>query len=207
MNFPKLTLSRGLGRRLLWWSLFLLSAAPAMVLLSLYAFEPRKLGIDATEVLLQEMGEWALRFLLITLACSPLKRLGVKTLMRFRRMFGLFAAFYATLHLSTYLLGWIELDLQVFTEDLFKRPFIYLGMLAWFILLVLAATSPRWAVKKLRKRWVTLHKGIYLAVVLACIHLWLQSRASASEALVYLVLSLLLLGERLVRSAKARHRA
>lgn len=200
-------LNRPVRRRLLWWVVFLLSAAPAFLLLGLYFFDPRSLGIDATEVLLQETGEWSLRFLLVTLACSPLKRLGFKGAMRFRRMLGLFAFFYASIHLGTYLIGWIELDLTIFTEDLLRRPFIYLGVLTWIILTMLAVTSPKWAVKRLKKRWTTLHKAIYVAILLAWVHLWMQSRASALEPLVYLAFVLLLLGERVARKSLSHRRS
>ncbi|EAR07688.1 sulfite oxidase heme-binding subunit YedZ [Reinekea blandensis] len=191
---------RFMRSRWAWWALFLLSAMPSLWLLSLYFFNPRALGIDATERLLQESGEWALRLLLITLACSPLKRIGIKWPLRYRRMFGLFAFYYATLHLSTYLFGWIELDMATFIDDLTKRPFIYLGMMTWIILLVLAATSPKWVVKALKQRWVILHKAVYLAIGLAWVHLWMQSRASAADALLYLAIIVVLLGERLLRS-------
>lgn len=195
------------SKRLRWWGVFLAAALPSVVLISLYMFNPRALGIDSTEVLLQESGEWALRFLLITLACSPLKRLGFKAVLKYRRMLGLFSFYYASIHMSTYLFGWIEFDLAQFGEDLIKRPFIYLGMLTWLILFVLAVTSPKWAVKKLRRHWLTLHKGIYLAIVLAWVHLWMQSRASAAEAVVYLAIVTLLLGERIYRSRVAKPRS
>lgn len=194
------------SRRLLWWVVFITAASPAIVMLSLYLFDPRALGIDPIEGLLQQSGEWALRLLLVTLACSPLRRLGFKTVLRYRRMLGLFSFFYASIHLSTYLLGWIELDMATFAEDLVERPFIYLGMLTWTILLALAITSPKRMVKKLKRHWLTLHKGIYLAVVVAWVHLWLQSRASAGEAILYLLLATLLLGERIYRFLVAKSR-
>lgn len=186
-------------KRLVWWLIFLAAASPSLVLFSLYLFNPRSLGVDPIEVILKEMGEWALRFLLLSLACSPIRRLGWKSIVRYRRMLGLFAFYYASLHLSTYLLGWIELDWQVFSEDIIKRPFIYLGMISWSLLAILALTSPKSMVRLLKKRWSMIHKSVYLIIVLVWVHLWLQSRASAGEAVFYGAFALLLLGERLYR--------
>jgi sulfoxide reductase heme-binding subunit YedZ len=186
-------------KKLKWWGIFTLSALPFLVGVYLYSFNPRKLGIDPIEVLLESAGEWALRFLLITLACSPLRRLGIRILNPYRRMLGLYAFFYASLHLTIYLFGWISLDLATFIDDLLKRPFIYLGMLSWLLLLVLAITSPKFMVKKLKKNWVKVHMATYAVILLVWIHLWLQSRASAFDAILYGACILLLLGERVYR--------
>ena len=167
-----------------WWLVFTLAALPSAVLLGLYFFNPRALGIDAAEVVLQESGEWTLRFLLITLACSPLRRLGFKKAVRFRRMLGLFTFYYASIHLSIYIGGWIQWDWSTFLQDILDRPFIYLGMLGWVILFVLAITSPKFVVKKLKKHWSTLHKLVYPALALGWLHLFIQSRGSFSEATV-----------------------
>ncbi|MEL0083052.1 MAG: ferric reductase-like transmembrane domain-containing protein, partial [Gammaproteobacteria bacterium] len=108
------------------------------------------LGVNPTEALIRQLGEWALRFLLITLAASPVNRwLKWRLLLEYRRMFGLFAFVYACLHLFAYLwfdhfFVWLEL-----IEDLIKRPFITLGMIAWLLLLPLALTSTRRAVKRI----------------------------------------------------------
>jgi sulfoxide reductase heme-binding subunit YedZ len=186
-------------KRVIWWLVFLVGLSPSLWLLGAWVFSPRSLGIDPVESVLQESGEWALRFLLITLACSPLKRAGFKQVIRFRRMLGLFAYFYASIHLMTYVVGWIELDWSLLLEDLLERPFIYVGMITWLFLGVLAITSPKAMVKKLKKNWVVLHRGVYAAVILAWVHLWMQSRASASEAVLYGAFILMLLGERLYR--------
>jgi sulfoxide reductase heme-binding subunit YedZ len=186
-------------KKLKWWGVFTLSALPFLIGFYLFIFNPRQLGIDPIEVLLEEAGSWALRFLLITLSCSPLRRLGIRFLNPFRRMLGLYAFFYASLHLLVYLFGWISLDLNTFLEDITKRPFIYLGGLSWMALLVLAITSPKFMVRKLRKNWIKIHLSIYVIILLVWIHLWLQSRASAFDAVVYGLFIGLLLGERLFR--------
>jgi sulfoxide reductase heme-binding subunit YedZ len=186
-------------KRVIWWLAFFAGLLPSLWFLGAWFFAPRSLGIDPVESVLQESGEWALRFLLITLACSPLKRAGFKQVVRFRRMLGLFAYYYASIHLMTYIVGWIELEWPLLLEDLLERPFIYVGMITWVVLGVLAITSPKAMVKKLKKNWVVLHRSIYAAVVLAWVHLWMQSRASASEAAFYGAIILLLLGERIYR--------
>jgi len=189
---------------MLWWVLFLLALSPALYYWTLFTVDPRSLGVDALEVVLEGMGKWALWMLLITLSCSPLSRHTAFKAVRYRRMLGLYCFFYASCHLATYLFGWIELDWRVFVEDLGKRPFIYLGMLAWVGLLVLAATSPKAMVRRLKKNWKRLHRVIYLLIVLALIHFWLQSRVSSFEAWLYTLLAVVLLGGRLVVKLRAR---
>lgn len=189
---------------LLWWTLFLLALSPALYYWTMFIVDPRALGVDALEVILEEMGKWALWLLLITLSCSPLSRHSSIKAVRYRRMLGLYCFFYASCHLATYFFGWIELDWRVFVEDLGKRPFIYLGMLAWVGLLVLAVTSPKAMVRRLKKNWKRLHRIIYLLIVLALIHFWLQSRVSSFEAWLYTLLAIVLLGERLVVKLQAR---
>ncbi len=173
------------------------------MLIGLYIFDPRSLGVDPIEVVLKEAGEWALRFLLLSLACSPIRRLGWKSIVKYRRMLGLYAFYYASLHLSIYLTGWIELDWQVFIEDIVKRPFIYLGMISWTLLSILAITSPKRMVRLLKKNWRKVHRLVYVIIVLVWIHLWLQSRASAGDAVFYGALAVLVLGERVYRKVRS----
>lgn len=191
----------------LWWTIFSVCAGPSIYLLTLLIYSPRTLGIDPIEIFLQETGAWALRFLLLSLACSPLRRLGLKWMVKYRRMLGLYSFYYASLHLTTYVAGWIEFDWLLFTDDILRRPFIYIGMVTWLLLAVLAGTSPKWMVKRLKQRWVVLHKGVFLAACTAWIHLWMQSRASAAEPLLYLTIIIFLLGERLLRKIIKRNLA
>lgn len=191
----------------LWWVLFLLALAPALYYWTMFVINPRSLGVDALEVVLEEMGKWGLWLLLITLSCSPLSRHTKLKAVRYRRMLGLYSFFYVSFHLATYLFGWIELNWGIFIEDLGKRPFIYLGMLAWLGLLVLAITSPKSMVRRLKKNWKRLHRLVYAVIVLALIHFWLQSRVSSFEAWIYTLLALVLLGERLVVKLRALSRS
>ena len=145
-----------------------------------------QLGPDPARGLTLELGEWALRFLLLSLAMTPLRMLtGVGKLIRFRRMLGLFALFYAVLHLSSYLAFMLGGDWLTLLEDLSKRPYIVVGALAVLILLMLGGTSTKGMVRRLGKNWAKLHKLAYLAGGLAILHyLWLV-KSDYSEPLVY----------------------
>lgn len=163
------------------------------------------LGTNPIETLTRDSGEWALRFLLITLAISPSRRLfGWSKPMRFRRMLGLFSWFYASVHLLTYLwldqfFSWIDIF-----YDIIDRPFITVGMVAFLLLVPLAVTSNNWSMKKLGKRWLQLHKLVYLIGILAILHFWWLVKADTLEPMIYaLILSALYL-ERLIDSAKKK---
>ena len=153
------------------------------------------LGTDPVAQLEHRSGDWALRLLLATLAITPLRRLtGRAEWVRYRRMLGLFAFFYACVHLTVYLV----IDLggywsQLLTE-IAKRPNMTVGFSAWLILVPLALTSTRGMMRRLGGRWQKLHKLVYAAALLACLHfLWLV-KADHREPLVYLaVLTTLLL--------------
>lgn len=156
------------------------------------------LGADPVAEITHATGTWALRLLLLGLALTPLRRLtGQAWPIRFRRLVGLYAFFYACLHLAT----WLVLDLggfwrQVF-DDLANRPYIMLGFAAWLCLLPLALTSTRGWMRRLGRRWGQLHKLVYGAAMLAVAHyLWLV-KADLREPLVYAAVLALLLGIRL----------
>ncbi len=153
------------------------------------------LGANPVEAITHTTGDWTLRLLLATLAMTPLKRLvGQPWPIRFRRMLGLFAFFYACLHLLTY--AWIDqgLDWQGVIEDLVKRPYITVGFTAFVLLVPLALTSTRAMMRRLGRRWQTLHRAIYAIAILGVLHyLWLV-KADLREPLIYaLVLAVLLL--------------
>jgi sulfoxide reductase heme-binding subunit YedZ len=166
--------------------LFLLCLSPFLYLLW-DAFNGN-LGANPVEELTHRSGDWTLRMLLITLAVTPLRRTTGYSLLRHRRMLGLFSFFYAIVHLTIYV--WID---QVFlwdeiVADIIKRPYITVGFTALVILLSLAVTSTRGMQRRLGKRWKSLHKGIYIAAVLACLHfLWL-TRADTLEPYIYIVI-------------------
>lgn len=156
------------------------------------------LGADPVAALTHATGEWALRLLLLGLALTPLRRLtGQAWPIRFRRLVGLYAFFYACLHLSIYLV----LDLggfwtQIF-EDIAKRPYITVGFSAWLLLLPLALTSTRGWIRRLGRRWGQLHRLVYGAAALAVLHfLWLV-KSDLREPLLYAAILTVLLGLRL----------
>lgn len=173
--------------------LFLLCLLPAgMLAHDVFLGDP---GPDPVARIVHETGAWTLRFLLITLAVTPLRRWGGwNVLIRFRRMLGLFAFFYATLHFCAYLF----LDLGAFwaqiLTDIAKRPYITVGFSAWLLLIPLAVTSTHAMMRRLGKHWQRLHRLSYAIAVLGVLHfIWLV-KADLTEPLIYAaILALLLL--------------
>ena len=169
------------------------------------------LGPDPVAQVTHRTGIWALRLLLVTLAVTPLRRAtGRAELVKFRRLLGLWAFAYATLHFATYLV----LDLggywpQVF-EDLVDRPFITVGFLAWLLLVPLAATSTHAMMRRLGRNWLRLHRAVYLVAVLAALHfIWLVKSGeeiARREPLVYAGIVAVLLLARLLPAIAARLR-
>jgi sulfoxide reductase heme-binding subunit YedZ len=155
------------------------------------------LGANPLERVTDVTGSWGLRLLLLTLAITPLRRLtGWSWLQRFRRMLGLFVFFYITLHFLT----WVWLDQQFswgnILADIIKRPYVTVGFTAWLLLLPLAATSTRGMMRRLGRRWQSLHRAIYLIAVLGVLHyIWLV-KADLLEPLIYAGLLALLLAVR-----------
>lgn len=144
------------------------------------------LGADPIATITHRTGDWALRFLLISLSVTPLRRLsGWNVLARFRRMLGLYAFFYASLHFSTYVI----LDLGGYwaqiLDDLVKRPYITVGFLAWLGLLPLAITSTKGMVRRLGRRWIALHRLIYGIAVLGVLHYFWLVKSDLREPLMY----------------------
>ena len=160
-----------------------------------------RLGANPIEFITRSTGLWTLVFLCITLAVTPLRRLtGVTALVRFRRMLGLYAFFYATLHFTTYL--WFDkwFDVAAIIKDIGKRPFITVGFAAFVLLIALAVTSPRAMVRKLGRRWQTLHRAIYAIGGLAILHFWWM-RAGKHDLIlpkIYGAIMVALLGWRLL---------
>jgi len=162
----------------------------------IYRGMTQQLGANPIEEITHFTGDWTIYFLLITLAITPLRRLtGINTVIRFRRMLGLFAFFYACLHFTTYLVLDQFFDWQAILEDIAKRPYITVGFAAFLLLVPLAATSNRYMVQQLGRRWRTLHTCVYLVTGLGLLHYyWLvkaDTRTPISLALLYLLLLIL----------------
>jgi len=158
------------------------------------------LGANPIEFITHATGDWTLRFLLITLCITPLRRLTRQYwLIGWRRMLGLFAFFYGTLHLMTWV--WLDkfFDPHEMLTDIAKRRFITAGMTAFALMIPLALTSTHWAIRKLGgKRWQTLHRLIYFSAAAGVIHyIWLV-KADLRKPLEYAAVLGVLLGYRLV---------
>lgn len=155
------------------------------------------LGADPVAEIEHRLGTWALRFLLLTLAITPLRHItGQTVLVRFRRMLGLYAFTYASLHLAVYL----GLDLrgywtQIF-EEIAKRPYITVGFLAWLLLVPLAITSTQGWMRRLGRRWGQLHTLVYAIAILAVLHFWWIVKSDYREPLLYAAILAVLLGWR-----------
>jgi sulfoxide reductase heme-binding subunit YedZ len=155
------------------------------------------LGADPTATITFTTGLAALRLLTISLAITPLRRLvpRLSWLIKFRRLLGLFAFFYASLHLFTWIALYAGFDVNAMAADIVKRRYVTMGMAAWLCLLPLAATSTNWAIRKLGgKRWNRLHKLVYVAAVCGVVHYWWQVKTGVLTPLgITLVLAILLL--------------
>ncbi len=189
---------------------FLLASGPALwAAAGAFNLAGVSLGANAVEALLDLFGLWALRFLLLTLAITPLRNwTGQTWLLAYRRMLGLFAFFYASLHLATYVVLDQGLRLAPVLEDVLKRPFITIGMLALLLMLPLAVTSTQGWMKRLGRRWKRLHQLVYAVAILGVWHYYWQVKLDALEPLVYAIILLVLLAERLrMRQQKRRRQA
>ena len=182
------------SERLQWHGLFFLALLPLGWIA--WRILIGDLGTDPAQTLVDTLGASAMWLLLATLSLTPLREwAGWRSAIRFRRLLGLFCAFYASLHVLAY--GFLLADWFDFAEDLAKRPYILLGFLAFCIVLALAATSPKAMVRRLGKRWKPLHRLIYPAAILVVLHFWWQTRTDFGEPLLLALLFALVLGLRL----------
>ncbi len=204
--------------RLLKAGLALLLAAPLGWLAWLVWLEVQAptsgLGADPVEAVVHYLGEWALRMLLVAFSITPLRHLfnalpGTRASLgvlfaRSRRMAGLFAFAYVSLHLLGYAALYLQFDWRALLEDFVERAYITAGLAAFVCLLPMALTSTRGWQRRLRQRWQNLHKLVYPALALALIHLWWLTKDGYGELFVYTLWFLLLLA---LRAAPLRHRA
>lgn len=154
------------------------------------------LGPDPTVTLAHGTGFTALRILIISLAITPVRRLSTSLgwLVRFRRLFGLYAFFYASMHLLVYLKLYANLDWHTLADDLNKHRYIIAGFSAWLLLLPLALTSTKWSIRKLGKRWQALHRLVYVAAILGVVHYWWIVKTGVGDPqTITVVLAILLL--------------
>lgn len=179
-------------KRLLKPVVFLLCLLPSIVLL--VKLLTSNLGFNPVEILTHETGQWGLRFLLVSLAVTPLRKItNMVWLTRFRRMFGLFAFYYGFLHFGVYFVLDQSLSFKYLWDDVLDRPYITVGFAALCMLLPLAITSTNKLRRKLGRRWNLLHKLAYVATGLVVLHfIWLV-KADYREPIIYLSVFLVLM--------------
>ncbi|MEH6444905.1 MAG: protein-methionine-sulfoxide reductase heme-binding subunit MsrQ [Oceanospirillaceae bacterium] len=187
-----MVLTQKIKQRVLWWLIFSSALIP-VIILTVGAVQ-QNLGADPAKVIVLELGVWALNFLWVSLAITPIRKLfGWKSLAKYRRMMGLYSFFYLTLHIlafTTFIVGW---QISILVTEITERPYAIVGFIAFLLLLPLAITSTKAMQKRLKKNWLSLHKLVYAVSLLALLHIVWQIRSDYSEALVYgLILSWLL---------------
>jgi sulfoxide reductase heme-binding subunit YedZ len=157
------------------------------------------LGANPIETITRFTGSWTLIFLLITLGMSPLRKLtGWNDLIKFRRMVGLFAFFYASLHFSTYLVLDHFFDFERIAKDILKRPYVTVGFTGFVLMIPLAITSTAKMIRRLGKRWQQLHRLVYLVGIAGVIHFYWLVKADIRRPVQYGAVLALLLGFRIV---------
>ncbi len=160
-----------------------------------------RLGADPMRELEHALGLWALRFLILTLAITPLRQLAGVNLLRYRRALGLSAFYYVLMHLTTYLVLDQGLDFHAIGADILKRPYITIGMTCFIVLLPLGLTSNNLAIRRLGgKMWQRLHRFVYLAAILAVLHFLMSVKSWSIEPVTYALIVAILLAYRLGRS-------
>ena len=175
---------------------FILSLIPIFFII--YQIITDQLGPEPIKEITHHTGKWTLYFIVITLAMTPLKKITKLNIwINYRRMFGLFIFFYASVHLMTYVGLDYRFDLTSIGDDIIKKKYIFIGFSAWLLLIPLAITSNKQMIKILKDKWKKLHRLIYLISLFGAIHyLWLVKR-DLTEPLIFLTIILILLAFRL----------
>jgi sulfoxide reductase heme-binding subunit YedZ len=172
-----------------------------------YNFYTQNLTANPGDYITDQTGTWALTMLVLSLTITPLRRITKwNELIKLRRMLGLFAFFYATLHMLTWVVFVHFFDVDLMVEDVIKRPFITVGMATFLILFALALTSNRFALRKLGRRWQTLHRFVYAAAIGAVVHFWWLVKADITLPLRWAVAVAVLLGFRIWWSWRTKPR-
>ena len=174
---------------------FTLSLVPIFYII--YQILTNQLGPEPIKDITHHTGKWTLYFIVITLAMTPLKKITKLNIwINYRRMFGLFIFFYASVHLMTYVGLDYRFDLASIGDDIIKKKYIFIGFSAWLLLIPLAITSNKRMMKILKNKWKKLHRLIYLISLCGAIHyLWLVKR-DLTEPLIFLTVILILLALR-----------
>jgi methionine sulfoxide reductase heme-binding subunit len=187
-------------------AIFILALIPFAILIT--GIVLNTLGPDPAKTLSLETGRWALRFLLLTLAVTPLREIsGWAKLLQLRRMLGLYAWFYACLHFLIYLMFLLQWRWSEIFSDIIERPYITVGFASFLILTALGVTSNRASMRRLGANWKRLHRFVYPAAILALLHLIWILRTDLFDAVFYGSILVLLLGYRLLKYLRRRNRA
>lgn len=193
-------MARKLSPRLqsaLIWGLYALGLAPA--LWTFWVGASGGLGADPVKTFERFLGLWTIRFLILTLAVTPLRDAGIFNGLRYRRALGLLTFYYAALHFSVYAILDQSLHLGAIVADVVKRPFITFGMAALTLLLPLAVTSNSWSIRTLGSRWQSLHRLVYPAAALGALHYSMATKLLGVEQYIHIGLLVLLLAYRVAR--------
>ena len=186
----------------LWRRIIIFTVSLAPLVWIVYKTLTNQLGADPAKTIVLFTGEWAIYFLFITLAVTPVRRLINTKLIHFRwlqvhrRMLGLFALFYALLHVIAFLVFVLGLDFARFGKELVERPYILVTIPAVLLLIALGITSTQAMMRRLGKNWSKLHKSIYLIAILVWLHVFMQVRSSYFDAVLFGGIVLFLLGIR-----------
>jgi len=187
----------------LWSKITLVCLLPLLGVMIDITFD--NLGPDPIQTLHIRLGDWAMRFLWLTLLVSPVQTItNWRGMADYRQMLGLYAFFYATLHVIVYLLVDHGLMWQIIAVDILESSYIWFGLIAYLIIFVLAISSPKWAKKQMGKQWKKLHRLIYIASLAVIIHYYWQLKGNMAEPLFYLIIILLLLAFRVALWFKNR---
>jgi len=183
---------------------FVAALVPVTRLAVAVGIYPEWLGANPAEYITRSTGDWTLRFLLITLAVTPLRRtLGWHWLAGFRRMLGLYAFFYCLVHVASFVSFDHVFELAEILKDIVKRPFITVGFLSLVLMLPLAISSTDKMVRRLgAKRWMALHRLVYVIAPLGVLHFWWMVKADVTEPAIYAVIVACLLAYRMIAKIK-----
>jgi methionine sulfoxide reductase heme-binding subunit len=185
----------------LWWVMMITGLLPFCGLVLKIALD--NLGANPVQAVHYYLGLWSIRFLCLSLAVSPLRKItSWKWPLTYRRMIGLFTFFYTSLHVFSYLVLDHALVWQNIAQDMLESPYIFMGLCAYMIILPMAITSTKAWQKRLGSNWKKLHRFVYLAGVTAVIHYFWQLKGNLAEPLLYSLIVALLLGFRVVMRYK-----
>lgn len=189
------------------WALYAVGLMPAAWTFYLGATD--QLGADPVKTFELFLGLWTIRFLILTLAVSPVRDLFGWNYLRYRRALGLLTFYYALMHFTVYMVLDQALDLSAVVSDVLKRPFIMFGMAGLALLVPLAATSNNFSIRRLGPNWVRLHRLVYIVAAAGAVHFALSTKVLSLEQSIYISLLILLILYRsyrpIARSRKAKN--